>query len=149
MLDNTNITDNINNSNDSHDELAELLVEFNLNSSVPFLRDVKKCLAVEHISPTEDIIRFFDAIYTVSTSQLANVTVSKMFADDNEIVRSFSDVYKKADFLYPKQTAALTVCDVLPTACAYLKTLGVNPIETVTTDKKSDLSIVAGNGDSK
>ena len=147
MLDNTNITDNINNSNESHDELAELLVELNLNSSVPFLRDVKKCLTVEHISPTEDIIRFFDAIYTVSVSQIANVTVSKMFADDNEIVRSFSDVYKKADYLCPKQTAALTVCDVLPTASAYLKTLGVNPIEMVTTDKKSDLSIVAENGE--
>ncbi|MBR2431863.1 MAG: hypothetical protein IKB23_03005, partial [Clostridia bacterium] len=141
MSDNINTTDNV-----CHDEIAELLSELHLNAPLPFLRDVKKCLIAEHIAPADDIIKFFDAIYTVSSSRAENITVSKMFSDDKEIVKSFSDVYKKSEYLHSKLSTPLSVCDVLPTASAYLKTLGITPPKTVSIDKKNDLRILLENG---
>ena len=53
-------------------QITELKLKHGISAPTKFLRDVSVCLSVEKIAPTEEILRFFDAIYLSATSRLEN-----------------------------------------------------------------------------
>ncbi len=128
-------------------QITELKLKHGISASAKFLRDVSVCLSVEKIAPTEEILRFFDAIYLSATSRLENVDISAIFLCEGEGQRTLRDLIVKYSYLNDTDTEKLPLDELLHISSKYLSTIDVCPPTTVcVTDSEGDLSFTDESG---
>lgn len=120
------MTDNINKSEAIGLTLSSLVSSLGIKASTEFIDDVSRCLIVENILPDEEIVLFFDAIYSSAVSFADNVVINKVFADNKEIVRTFADLYKKHEYISKENP--LTLSGITEVASDYLRSVDILPI---------------------
>ena len=124
--------------------LSLLVSSLGITASAEFIDDVRKCLVAENTMPDEQIVRLFEAIYSSAVSFADNVVINKVFADDKEIVRTLSDLYKKYEYL-SKETP-LTLSGITEIAAEYLSSIDVLPIRPSQDDSAGKMIISAKDG---
>ena len=129
------------------DNINSLLSSLEINAINEFVDDVKKCLIAENLVPDEQITGFFEAIYSAAISLEENTFINKVLADDKEIVRTFSDLYKKHEYLFAKDNSSLTISDIPKVAAEYLASIDILPqkLSKDDTRKKTTISDKDGN----
>ena len=121
----------------SDEEILQITKKLGLSMSPLFFREVSKCLAAESLTPSYELLYFFDAIFSVSTNDPKNITVSELSSGDREIMKTFIDVCEKSS--YVQKNPEFPISDALSISSEYLSTLGVKTPSSV--DFGYDLSI--------
>ena len=113
-------------------EISELISRYGLHAGIPFIREVGLCLKAEKIEPDEDALRFFDAILLASMTKCENINISELFANDEETVKTFSDIFSKHEYLSGKSDGYISLADMTEVASKYFATLNVYAPSSVT-----------------
>ncbi len=111
--------------------LIELKLKHNICASASFLRDVGVCLSAEKIPATEEILKFFDAIYLSATSLFENTDVAVISEGEGEVKRTLRDLVTKYNYLHDTDAHKLPFEDFIHLPSKYLSTLDVCPPSTV------------------
>ena len=90
----------------SDEEILQITKKLGLSMSPLFFREVSKCLAAESLTPSYELLYFFDAIFSVSTNDPKNITVSELSSGDREIMKTFIDVCEKSSYFFIVLTIA-------------------------------------------
>ncbi len=131
----------------NEEAIKALISEYSLKASVPFLREVGKCLSAEGIAPDEETLRFFDAIYTCATSQSENINISDLYANDEEVIKTFSDLFEKHKYLSDSPVDSISLDDMVHVSSRYFETLGISAPSSVSIDcGQNNISLSNGNG---
>ena len=113
----------------SDEEILQETKKLGLSMSPLFFRQVCKCLEAEALSPSYELLYFFDAIFATSSNDTKNITVSEISSSDKEIMRTFVDVCQKADYI--QKNPLFPISDTLSISSKYLSTIGVKAPDTV------------------
>ena len=141
MTENKSAAELINLVGATDSRLNEIKLKYNLSASVSFLRKVGICLLSERIEATEEILAFFDAVYSSAISRFENTDVSVLSPCEGEIARTFHDLTVKYRYLTDNDADVLPFDSFLHVSSEYLSTLDVCAPSTVSVaNENADLT---------
>ena len=126
----------------TREELSSLISELGLSFSTRFLVEIYKCLSDNAVSPSYELLRFFDSIFIASKKDANNVKISGLSTESEEINLSFIDACDKAAHL--GKDTPLSISDILKISSEYLAALDVKAPDTV--GKGNSLCVFNENG---
>ena len=92
-------------------------------------------------------MRFFDAIYAFATSQSKNINISDLYANDEEVIKTFSDMFEKHKYLCDAPVDSISLDDMVHITSRYFSTLGISaPTSVCVTSEEQDLSFSNNDG---
>ena len=128
-------------------QISELISQYGLHTTVDFLRKAWKWMVIEKIPADEEMLNFLDAIFLSSVSKSKNIKISELFSDDEEIVKTFADLFSKYKYLCGTKEKYITLDNMSHLASSYLRTLNVCPPSSVApTNEIKDVIISDNNG---
>lgn len=119
----------MNHDGKSDEELASLICGLGLSFSPEFFKEIYKCISAEAITPSYELLYFFDAIFLASKNDTKNIKISEISAEDKEVNLSFIDLCRKASYL--GKEAPISLSDILKISSEYLATLDIKAPSTV------------------
>ena len=111
------------------EELSEYLINLGLSMTPLFLREVYRYLSTDKISPSHEVLKFFDDIFCSSVKNPKNITLGETSAADTEIMLTLNDVRQKASYLGKPPYFPIT--ELLDISSEYLYTLDIKATDSV------------------